>query len=165
MVTNIFNGEKKNSGFGKGELYERLDTFDENPTKINGEWRRIGNIPIINGKVMDTVYKDFQDKTKEGHFIIFADNIRLTALNFTRLDSSGNDNYPGSAIMTKYSIEEDSIRERFIYGNSYGIEWYERRHNNESVRKIDLIGNRLYIKNFNPDNQSGNIIIFEKDLS
>lgn len=133
--------------------------------KLEGVWKRIGDISYKNGMPSDTIYYEegklpnkgsyiegYQFKTySKKHFIWFR--------NLIELDSIGNDTGSEMFIQGKYELKNDSIFEYFESWHDTAPERLIKR-NNYSV-PVNIDGNRFvqYIIN---DDGSGRGEIWEK---
>ena len=144
-----------------GELYERIDTYNVNPTSLTGVWNRYSTIPIRGGEKRDSIKFESKDMSSVGSSLIFGDTKRIWAFNREGLDSLGNDIYPGAALLTSYSINNDSINDNLIYSTSAPRRSWKQFDYNRS-RKIVLDGKMLSLELINKDRSRGQISIFEK---
>jgi hypothetical protein len=143
-----------------GELYEKIDTYNVNPTKLTGAYNRVATVQIRNGKKSDTIDWKVTTGNNIGAFQIIGDSKRLWAFNFENLDSLGNDTYPGSSILSSYKIDGDLISDHLIFGTK-GIRDNWERYDNKRERNFELDGGKFGILTLNED-KNGQIAIFEK---
>ncbi len=144
-----------------GELYKRIDTYNVSPTSLTGVWNRHSTIPIRGGERKDSIKFESKDMSSVGSSLIFGDTMRIWAFNREVLDSLGNDIYAGAALVTSYSINNDSINDNLIYSTlSSRRNW--KSYNNNRTRKMVLDGNLLSIELLSKNRERGQISIFEK---
>ena len=157
----IFDGNRyvqyglRKNGTGGGELYERIDDYNTNPTKLTGNWKRDYHVSISNNKIGDTTRWDYSFKSGFGGFVSYADKKRIGAINVKYFDSLGNDRFPGRALLTDYEIRGDSLAEKIILRTD------RKFTNSERVRKIDITGDVLKIFNINAEG-NGRIVHFNR---
>lgn len=157
----IFDGNRyvqyglRKDGTGGGELYERIDDYNINPTKLTGNWKRDYNVNVSKNKIGDTIRRDESFKSGNGHFLSFADDKRLVAYNLKYLDSLGNDRFPGIAMLIDYEIRGDSLFDKIILRDDRKLTDFER------ARKIDISGDVLKIFNLNAEG-NGRIVHFNR---
>ena len=143
-----------------GELYQRIDTYNVNPTDLTGAWKRVATVPIRGEKILDTVPYKVKDFSDEGSFIIAGDNKRIWAFNVENINDEGIDQSEGSAQLSNYSLVDGKISDTLIWSNSYTRGIFERRKGLR-VRDYSINGNTFAQKNIN-SNGNGGIVIFKK---
>ena len=157
----IFDGNRyvqyglRKNGTGGGELYERIDDFNVNPTKLTGNWSRDYVVRISKNEIVDTLRYDYSFKSGYAGFLSFADKKRIWAYNSKYLDSLGNDRFPGRALLSDYEIRGDTLFDKFILttGNfSLG----EKR-----IRKYEIDGDVFKLYNINAEG-NGRIVHFNR---
>ena len=157
----IFDGNRyvqyglRKDGTGGGELYERIDDYNINPTKLTGNWKRDYHVSVSKNKIGDTIRRDESFKSGNGGFLSFADDKRLVAYNIKYLDSLGNDRFPGRAMLIDYEIRGDSLFDKIILRDDRKLTDFER------ARKIDISGDVLKIFNLNAEG-NGRIVHFNR---
>ena len=157
----IFDGNRyvqyglRKDGTGLGELYERIDDYNINPTKLTGNWKRDYHVSVSNKKIGDTTRRDESFKSGNAAFLSFADNKRFVAYNIKYLDSLGNDIFPGRALLADYEIRGDSLFDKIILRDDRKLTDYER------ARKIDISGDVLKVFNINGEG-NGRIVHFNR---
>ena len=157
----IFDGNRyvqyglRKDGTGGGELYERIDDYNINPTKLTGNWKRDYHVSVSKNKIGDTIRRDESFKSGNGAFLSFADNKRFVAYNYKYLDSLGNDIFPGRALLADYEIRGDSLVDKIILRSDRKLTDFER------ARKIDISGDVLKVFNINGEG-NGRIVHFNR---
>ncbi len=157
----IFDGNRyvqyglRKNGTGGGELYERIDDYNVNPTKLTGNWSRDYVVRISKNEIVDTLRYDYSFKSGYAGFLSFADNKRIWAYNSKYLDSLGNDRFPGRALLSDYEVRGDTLVDKLILrtGNfSLG----EKR-----TRKYEIDGDVFKLYNINAEG-NGRIVHFNR---
>ena len=144
-----------------GELYQRVDTYNINPTDLTGAWRRVATSRIRDGKILDTVPYEAEDFSDVGSFIIAGDTKRIWAFNYKNINDEGIDVSEGSAQLSNYSLVDGKISDTLIWSNSAVRGNYERR-NGLRVRDYSINDNVFSMKNINSDG-NGIIVFFERE--
>ena len=144
-----------------GEFYQRIDTYNVNPSDLTGAWRRAATARVRDGKILDTVPYEAEDFSDVGSFIIAGDTKRIWAFNYKNINDEGIDVSKGSAQLSNYSLVEGKISDTLIWSNSVVRANYERR-NGLRVRKYSINDNVFSMKNIDSDG-NGVIVLFERE--
>lgn len=152
----------REDGKARGEFYERIDNYNEEPTELTGNWTINYVVQVLNNEVVDTLQNNYGYKSGNANFQSFGDKMRIWAYNFKTIDSVGNDISPGQALLSEYEIRNDSIVDKLIYSSSSSEEggFYASRFS----RKFEKIDNELKIYNMNKEG-NGRIIHFTKAIN
>ncbi len=143
-----------------GQFYERVDTYNVNPTEFTGAWERVSTVPIRNSEYMDTVPYIAKNESTVGSYLITADNKRIWCFNFENLNEEGIDTNPGSALLSSYSLDDGKISDSLIYGTSSARSNY-KRFNNLRVRDYSL-NDGLFSLEIRNNDGNGQVAIFKK---
>ena len=143
-----------------GQYYERVDTYNVNPTEFTGAWERVSTIPIRNNEYMDTVPYLAKNESTVGSYLITADTKRIWCFNFENLNEDGVDTNPGAALYASYSLSNGKISDNLIYGTSTARSNY-KRFNNTRTRDYSLNDGLFSLEIRNSDGR-GQVAIFRK---
>ena len=147
----------KDDGSGKGELWEKYDEFDINPTNpLVGVWSPVNRVEVDeNGQPTVDIFKIKQIKGRQIVWI-YSDNHRINSLQTTILDSLGNDTWKGSSQITEIEIVNDSIIDKFKYGLSQPIKHWTNRNN---IRKTNfkILNDSMFLYGMNLNLRTRNL--------
>ena len=145
-------------GNGKGELWEKYDEFDVNPTNpLVGVWSPVNSVEVDeNGQPLEDVFKIEQIENRQIVWI-YSDNYRTNSLQTTILDSLGNDTWEGSSQITEIEIVNDSIIDKFKYGLSQPIRHWTNRNN---IRRttFKILNDSMFLYGMNPNIKRRNLL-------
>ena len=144
-----------------GEYYERVDTYNVNPTEFTGAWKRVFTIPIRNNEYLDSVPYLAKNESTVGSYLITSDTKRIWCFNFESLNDQGIDINPGAALLSSYSLNNGKISDSLIYGTTSARSIF-KRFNNVRVRDYSLNEGLFSVEIRNSDG-NGQVAIFEKE--
>ena len=148
-------------GNGWGELYEREDTYNINPSILTGVWKRLSTIRVRDGKILDTIPYKNEDYSSMGSYIIAGDKKRIWAFNQKYLNKDGVDVQPGSAQLSNYSFADGKITDSLVWANTGVRENYMAR-GGIRVREYSINDSTFTMKNINGDGNGG-LVVFKRE--
>ena len=143
-------------GNGFGELYERIDTYNQS-NFLSGVYQRDANLVYENNKVVDTL-RNFQTRYSDYSMkLILTDNFYSLIWNYELLDSLGNDTNDALMILANATYENNKQYLSLVGGFKPITDQWRDKFDNKRDRDIELTKENNLLLGLLGGNNSGSL--------